>query len=345
MLFGIMLSGLIASPTVLAQECSICDLNASVNDLKGTVDLKLDYKNSEMAQSIINYLAQAEQDRYTLMVMWHTDPAPGTDMAMTAGKQLGLFSLYGSSVIAKVGDRLVEGLGVTSTSGVPQKNPESLIYEQLKGYFDTAVTDPSNTNLKREKLAGLNFANLYHNAAIPINDPSANLLINLISDPFPTRVSVPGEDDAVGKENVATAAIEKAVMSVGLNTLVDMLAKRTPNTSADNKSMLQIMEKESTWRHQDVNWYKNISLSSQEAVLREIAQMMAFNLYMNYQQYRQNEQIAAMMAASVAAQARLASTMATMSKILAGTEAAVKAAAAEAAAQQIELQKDVDEAQ
>lgn len=342
LLFGVMLSGFIIAPPTFAADCSNCDMITAVQDMKGIVQAKMDIKNSEMAQSIINYLAQAEQTRYNLLVSWHVDPAPGTSVAMQAGKNLSAFS-YSNLVIDRVGDKLVASLGVTSSDGTPQKNAESQIYEQLQGYYETASTDPNNTNKQRDQLGVINFANLYQRSSVSIDDSNVNTLIKLITDPFPTKVSVPREGDSAGKDTIASAAIEKAIVSVSLNTFLDMVAKRNPNPITGDKSMLQIMEAESSWRIQDVNWFKEISLGSQEAVLREMAQMMAFNMWMNYQQYRQNEQIAAMMAASVAAQARLASTMATMNKMLIGTQAAVLAATAEAKAQKIELEKQLEE--
>lgn len=339
-LFGVMLSGFIMAPPVaFAADCNTCDMITAVQDMKGQMDIK----NSEVAQSIINYLAQAEQTRYNLLVSWHVEPAPGTSLAMKAGKDLSTFA-FGNLVIERVGNKLVDSLGVTLSDGTPQKNAESQIYEQLKGYYETAATDPNNTTKQREQLGVLNFANLYQRSSVSIDDANINTLIKLITDPFPTKVAVPKEGDSATKEAIASAAIEKAIVSVSLNTFVDMIAKRTPNSNTADKSMLQIMEDESSWRIKDVNWFKEISLSSQEAVLREMAQMMAFNMWMNYQQYRQNEQIAAMMAASVAAQARLASTMATMNKMLMSTQASVLAATAEAKAQKIELEKQLDEA-
>jgi hypothetical protein len=336
--FGLMLSGVVVAPYAFAEDsCSTCDLITSVNDIKGVIVDKNDMKTSELSQSIINYLAQIEQNRYNLMIVWHTDPAPGTDIAMTTGKNLSKVA-YGQSVVDKVGDRLIDGLGVVGPGGIPQKNPEALIYDQLKNYYQTAVTDPGNTAQMRNQLAIINFANLYQKSSIPADDANVNLLVKLITDPYPTRVAPPADNDIEGKTVVANAAIEKAIVSVALNTFMDMLAKRNPNAENQNQSMLQLMEKESSWRIQDVKWFQNISLSSQEAVLREMAQMMAFNMWMNYQQYRQNEQIAAMMAASIASQARLNSTMISMSKVLGDVKGQAKAAQAEAEVQKLKIE-------
>ncbi len=335
--FGLMLSGVVLVPYASAEECSNCDLISSVNDIKAVITEKNDIKSSELAQSIINYLAQIEQNRYNLMVVWHTDPAPGTDMAMTAGKNLSKV-VYGQLVVDKVGDRLIDSLGVVGAGGLPQKNAEALIYDQLKNYYQTAATDPGNLAQMRNQLSILNFSNLYQKSSIPMEDGSVNLLVKLITDPYPTRVSPPSDNDIEGKTAVANAAVEKAIVSVALNTFMEMMDKRNPNAENNNQSMLQLMEKESSWRIQDVKWFQNISLGSQEAVLREMAQMMAFNMWMNYQQYRQNEQIAAMMAASIASQARLNSIMISMSKILGDVKGQAKAAQAEAEVQKLKIE-------
>ena len=149
----------------------------------------------------------------------------------------------------------------------------------------------------------------------------------MIADPFAKIIS-----DKSSPEDIANAAVEKATASVSLNAFMEMIAKRNPSADTQNKSLLQIMEEESSWRMKDVKWFQNISVSSQEAVLREIAQMMAFNMWMNYQQYRQNEQITALMAASVSSQARLVNMMAVMSKTLGNAQAEVDAAKAQAEA-------------
>lgn len=339
MFIGAMFSGYLAIPAAFAQDsCSNCDLLTSVNDLKAFIVDKNDMKTSELAQSIINYLAQVEQNRYNLMVVWHTEAAPGTDYAMIAGKNLKVFNGYGKSVVDKVGDNLIAGLGVLSVTSTPQKNPESAIYDQLKAYYQTAVTDPTNAAQMRNQLSILNFANLYQNSSLSSDNANAvNTMVKLITDPYPTRIAPPDENDAAAKAAVANAAIEKAVVSVSLNTFMDMIAKRTPNSATGDKSILQLMENESSWRMQDVNWFRNISVSSQEALLREMAQMMAFNLWMNYQQYRQNEQIAAMMAANIASQARLTNTMVTMSKLLGDVKSQAAAAKAEAEVQKLKI--------
>jgi hypothetical protein len=337
LLFGVMLSGLVIVPPALAEDvtCNTCDMITAVNDMKSVITTKMDISNKDVAQSIINYLAQAEQDRYNLMVMWHTDPAPGTNLAMVTGKNLSKFSGNPAMVIDLVGDKLAAGFSSPIAGGVPQKSTESQVAASLTEYF--SATTPQ---AKREGLSALNFASLYQTPSMSKDDDKANTLIKLITDPFPSNTS--GTSD---KATIANAAVEKAIVSVGLNTFMDMLAKRNPNpNTTDNKSMLQVMENESAWRIQDAEWFKNISISSQEAVLREIAQMMAFNMWMNYQQYRQNEQIAAMMAASVAAQARLATIMASIGKTLQGVQAQAAAAKADAEARKIELEQEAEEA-
>ena len=309
-------------------ECTLCDVKTSLDDLNG----KIDKKNSEIAQSIINYLAQIEQDRYTLLVKWHTDPAPGTDRAMTAGQNLGKIA-YSDSVILAVGNKLVASFGGGSSDGSPQKTTESEIATKFSEYLKpTSPINPLTPAQKVEQLSAINFSQLYQKSVISAEDKNVDLLARLIADPFAKIIS-----DKSSPEDIANAAVEKATASVSLNAFMEMIAKRNPSADTQNKSLLQIMEEESSWRMKDVKWFQNISLSSQEAVLREIAQMMAFNMWMNYQQYRQNEQITALMAASVASQARLVNMMAVMSKTLGNTQAEVDAAKAQGEAASIPL--------
>ena len=306
-------------------ECTLCDVKTSLDDLNG----KVDKKNSEIAQAIINYLAQIEQDRYTLLVKWHTDPAPGTDRAMTAGQNLGKIA-YSDSVILAVGNKLVASFVVAPSDGSPQKTIESEIATKFSEYLkSTSPINPLTPAQKVEQLSAINFSQLYQKSVIISEGDRDNvdLLARLIADPFAKIIS-----DKSSPEDIANAAVEKATASVSLNAFMEMIAKRNPSADTQNKSLLQIMEEESSWRMKDVKWFQNISVSSQEAVLREIAQMMAFNMWMNYQQYRQNEQITALMAASVSSQARLVNMMAVMSKTLGNAQAEVDAAKAQAEA-------------
>ncbi len=305
-------------------ECTLCDVKTSLDDLNG----KVDKKNSEIAQAIINYLAQIEQDRYTLLVKWHTDPAPGTDRAMTAGQNLGKIA-YSDSVILAVGKKLVASFGGGSSDGSPQKTTESEIATKFSEYLKPSPLITLTPAQKVDQLSVINFSQLYQKSVIISEGDRDNvdLLARLIADPFAKIIS-----DKSSPEDIANAAVEKATASVSLNAFMEMIAKRNPSADTQNKSLLQIMEEESSWRMKDVKWFQNISVSSQEAVLREIAQMMAFNMWMNYQQYRQNEQITALMAASVSSQARLVNMMAVMSKTLGNAQAEVDAAKAQAEA-------------
>ncbi len=61
-------------------------------------------------------------------------------------------------------------------------------------------------------------------------------------------------------------------------------------------SALQALEKESTWRMTDPNWVGDLHASSQEALLRELAQIEAAKLFLQYKQYRQQERMEALLA-------------------------------------------------
>lgn len=102
-----------------------------------------------------------------------------------------------------------------------------------------------------------------------------------------------------------------ALLSVARYALDEMYGMRIPGSTiggtassgaAAGQSIMQVMENEATRRFTDPNYVAFLTNTStdQTALLREIAAMHAFGLWMDYQNYKQNERIAALLSATLA---------------------------------------------
>lgn len=155
---------------------------------------------------------------------------------------------------------------------------------------------------------------LVYNQAL---DYAAQNYIRNITMPFPTKlfadyISNPETFSKNARQKTAYAEYlaNHAFLSVGRYALDAMYASRVPGAmiggtaasgDAATKSLLEIMETESSRRFNDPNYVSFLKDENTEEkdILRDIAAMNAFNLWMQYQNYRQNERIAALLAASV----------------------------------------------
>jgi hypothetical protein len=110
--------------------------------------------------------------------------------------------------------------------------------------------------------------------------------------------------------------VEQAALSVPISALSELAAKRIDQ--GDNVgSTIQLMAQQSKFRFTNPQWYGAIGSASSEAILREIAHMQAYNIWVQYQQYRMDEQMVALTATLVASQAKLAGALAKMTEQMA----------------------------
>jgi len=82
--------------------------------------------------------------------------------------------------------------------------------------------------------------------------------------------------------------------SVARHSFYKMYADRIPDENGN--SLLQIMENEVKSRFTNAAWYQSLTTASQESLLREMAQMDAFKIWLQYQQFRQGERMEALLA-------------------------------------------------
>lgn len=208
------------------------------------------------------------------------------------------------------GQAIKQGLpveGESSSTALPSKIK---LYQNYVGYFD------SNGRGNPIKLGGLNIANVLQSDVIAESAIPKDV-INLLTDPYPEKITViPTEASTIAeKESFAQKLTNQALLSVPMNAFSEMVARRVPASGGDNpKSAMQIMRSQCEGRITDPNWPASLVEKSPEALLREIAYMQAFQLYMQYQQYRLNEQAVSLLAVSASAQAKVAPLIAEITK-------------------------------
>jgi len=167
----------------------------------------------------------------------------------------------------------------------------------------------------------MNMANLLQSEVMAQKD--ADQLIDVITNPFASPLDVASMIDPVSgevkrehQEKLAERVVEQAALSVPISALSELAAKRIDQ--GDNVgSTIQLMAQQSKFRFTNPQWYGAIGSASSEAILREIAHMQAYNIWVQYQQYRMDEQMVALTATLVASQAKLAGALAKMTEQMA----------------------------
>ena len=271
-----------------------------------------------LAAPLLAYQEQAATTELRRLTDWMTMPASSyvTDQILSEGKALsnlpnksisltrnqpGLNRAYDLSAQA-----MRKGFPLEGERGEGALKSKGNLYENYIGYF----SDPNPA-----KLGGLNIANILQADTIPEGSIPLDA-INLLVDPFPERISViPNRNSSIiEKENFAQKLTSQALLSVSMNALSEMIARRVPAGGDSPKSMMQIMRNESETRIKDNQWSTALVGLSQEALLREIAYMQAVQLQMQYQQYRLNEQAVSLLAIIAGAQAKFAPMIGDLTK-------------------------------
>lgn len=126
-----------------------------------------------------------------------------------------------------------------------------------------------------------------------------NLTLPFASDNLKDTISngIPKSSD---KSYVAKTLAKQAAVTVARNSLNEIYGSRLPeNSITPISSIMSIMEQEAGRRFKNSDWYDAVSQSSSEALLRELAHMEAYKLWMDYNRYRQSERMEALLAVLV----------------------------------------------
>lgn len=144
---------------------------------------------------------------------------------------------------------------------------------------------------------------------------AAQNFIRNITMPFPSTmfanyISNPATfaKNTSQRKAYANYMANQALIGVARYAMDEMYGMRVPGTNLgvsgtdSSKSIMSVMETEASRRFTDPAYVTFLTAGStdQIALLRELAAMQAFELWMNYQNYRQNERIASLLSAMLA---------------------------------------------
>jgi hypothetical protein len=148
-----------------------------------------------------------------------------------------------------------------------------------------------------------------------IIDLAAQNFIRNITMPFPSTtyknyISNPSTfaKNTTQRKNYANYMANQALLGVARYAMDEMYGMRVPGSllgasgNAQSQSIISVMENEATRRFTDPAYAAFLTNASttQMQLMVEMAAMQSFELWMNYQNYRQNERIAALLSAILA---------------------------------------------
>lgn len=289
-----------------------------------------DITNTEMVTALINYLAKESIQRYGYEEQKLFQVAPGSLWASKAGGEAGAMnfeklaldimnrSMINSLAPLSSQKQITVGEVTVDSETAPASGALEL-YRSMSGFF----TEGDTTNLKSINAGALLQAtNLTDAGYTP--EESQNL-VNMLVNPFPAqnpditaKLRSGTKLDGSQMEELGGMLAQYAAFGVSANAWADIVARRTPAATSsdttgtdtttgtiDNKTAMQIMKDTSEKRFTSKEWYAAIGTASETALLREIAQMMAYNQWVQYQQFRMAEQQVSLLASLNAIMAKM----------------------------------------
>lgn len=330
--------GLLSAGSVWATTAT--EVSGTVSISSGSIDSLSDKTSEKASRALINYEAVSRMQDYMLNQELLFMAAPATIWAMQAGEVIGAskpeetaMSISEKSLINSLGG-LTKSTKVTirgveySTEGLTT-SPVAY-YDKLKTFFEAG--DTSN-------LASLNFASVIQTTNIakegsPVTKDQAQALVNILSDPYPyldpavvTKLKSGQPLSGQDMETIGTRVAAYAVVGVSAMALGDIVARRIP-TQGQQKSVMDIMRTAED-RVKDKDWYDQLGAASEAALLREIAQMMAFNQWIAYRQSLVMDQQTALLSSMNAVMAKVNTGLDQMTRQLIATQAQAQAGKAE----------------
>lgn len=125
---------------------------------------------------------------------------------------------------------------------------------------------------------------------------AAMSFIRSLVDPIASHeiTALLNDSSDAGKERMVQALQRQSRVNVPLYSLVEAYSKRLPSPgNPKNESFMQILDTEASRRYTDPTWHAAIASKdlSTEALLKEIATMMATSLWIQKEQIKQNERL------------------------------------------------------
>lgn len=219
--------------------------------------------------------------------------------------------------------------GATTTENVSSSPALDFVRNHKKSFCSTNISaetqglgcQPFGSNInpadsKYIELGDINFSTIADPTMYtPLVDIAAKNLIRNIINPFPdpqylSDVMKPGfMDDGSKKEAYAKYMASQAILGVALYSMNEIYGMRVQGTAlgatsdaAKATSLMAMMQDQCTKRFEQSDFAALLQApgTDQLAVLKEIAAMDAFELWMDFQRYQQTERIEALLAAALA---------------------------------------------
>lgn len=267
-----------------------------------------DYKNKEVASALINYWADVALKEYEFKKELHFMNAPGTEKAIEAGQKIG------ESVANDYAQELVEtnfkkAMGAywpseedASGLGAPvvaqSVSPKIQLFIEMMRRMEES---PGNVN-------ALNLGNILSKDRV--DKDAAEGFIAYLTNPYPkvdqdiaAKMRAGTELTVAEKEKVAEKLIESINMAPSVTAFSELFARRIAEQDAEgaseeekNKTVMELVNDYSKIRFNTPEWYGMIGKASDTALLREIAHLLAYNMWMDQQSFKMKEQEVALLA-------------------------------------------------
>lgn len=276
------------------------------NSADGSPYTSMDQISAKYVQALINYDAAARLNEYQYNQELLFMKAPGSESAVKAGALVGSSNVSANalkfanmSFITAVApfskSKNFTGI-LTGGSAAIQAEP----IDKVKLYddnFASFVTDGNTSGL-----AVVNPAQFIQSTNLVKSnlDSQSQQMISLLTkppslmDPVLLKQLAGGGIEGGGKELIVDTLSEYAIISLSMNALGDIVARRTPGTDSNNnqltQSVMEVMDQYSGERFTNKDWYTKLSTASDTALLREIAHIQAYNAWVQYQQFKVQEQ-------------------------------------------------------
>ncbi|MGE3318832.1 MAG: hypothetical protein AB7I18_06010 [Candidatus Berkiella sp.] len=333
---------------------------SSAKDVLNRILGQQDITNKEMVNALINYEAKSAVNKYAMQKELLFQVAPGSLWAANAGAQAGVMDNIVTTVALTVATKsLVNSLAMLMQQdqpeitifGIPINLKEDppigymTMYSALEDFFKTGNPE----GLKNINVGGLLQSTVINESVDPkTKQVPSQTIVNLLTNPFPTynadlaqRLKT-GALEPRDKEDLGRIIGQYALMGVSANAWADIIARRTPPSSGDGKSVMQIMQQTAKDRFTSKDWYAAIGTASETALLREMTHMMAYNQWVQYQQFRMQEQQVSLLASINGVMAKLNVSIDQMTQEMEKARQEAKEQAAKAEAKAEEAKKEAE---
>lgn len=106
--------------------------------------------------------------------------------------------------------------------------------------------------------------------------------------------------DSSNQDKIVKALSRQSKLNAPVYSMLSAYARRTPSASnPNNKTFMETLEYETSQRYPNVAWHQSIATAPQEALLKDIAAMMALSLWLQKEQFKQNERLELLMSMNV----------------------------------------------